>query len=96
MACGEDGVWRAPEISTEHYTIQADKTAAVYGNYFRKQVRDEGRRWGRSGGGWVGGREGGRGGGESEGGRWVEREGGKGREGGRKGEGGREGVGSEG
>lgn len=39
-AKGEDGVWRAPEISTEHYTLQADKTAFVYGRYFRKQVQD--------------------------------------------------------
>lgn len=38
VAHGEDGVWRAPEISTEHYTLQADKTAFVYGRYFRKQV----------------------------------------------------------
>lgn len=42
VAKGEDGVWRAPEISTEHYIIQTDKTASVYGRYFRKQVR----RWG--------------------------------------------------
>lgn len=40
VAKGEDGVWRAPEISTEHYTLQVDKTAAVYGNYFKKQVRE--------------------------------------------------------
>lgn len=38
VMCGEDGVWRAPEISTEHYTIQSDKTAFVYGRYFKKQV----------------------------------------------------------
>ena len=37
-AYGEDGVWRAPEISTEHYTIQTDKTVFVYGRYFMKQV----------------------------------------------------------
>ncbi len=38
VARGEDGVWRAPEICTEHYTLQADKTAFVYGRYFRKQA----------------------------------------------------------
>lgn len=37
-ARGEDGVWRAPEISTEHYTIQADKTSFVYGRHFKKLV----------------------------------------------------------
>lgn len=38
-ALGEDGVWRAPEISTEHYSIQVDKTALVYGRNFVRQVR---------------------------------------------------------
>lgn len=33
-ARGTDGVWTAPEIDTEHYTIQTDKTAFVYGRYF--------------------------------------------------------------
>ncbi len=37
-AYGKDGVWRASEISTEHYTIQADKTSSVYGRYFKNQV----------------------------------------------------------
>lgn len=37
-ALGEDGVWRAPEISTEHYSIQVDKTALVYGRNFVRQV----------------------------------------------------------
>ena len=37
-AVGEDGVWRAPEISTEHYAIQVDKTSFVYGRNFAKQV----------------------------------------------------------
>ena len=50
MAKGEDGVWRAPEISTEHYTIQTDKTASVYGRYFRKQVHRKRERRDRSGG----------------------------------------------
>jgi len=36
-ALGEDGVWRAPEISTEHYSIQVDKTALVYGRNFVRQ-----------------------------------------------------------
>ena len=37
-AYGKDGTWRASEISTEHYTIQADKTSSVYGRYFKTQV----------------------------------------------------------
>ena len=39
-ALGEDGIWRAPEISTEHYTIQTDTIANIYGRYFVGQVRD--------------------------------------------------------
>ena len=38
-ARGTDGVWTAPEIDTEHYTIQTDKTAFVYGRYFMWRVR---------------------------------------------------------
>jgi len=45
-AYGKDGVWRASEISTEHYTIQADKTSSVYGRYFKTQVCACGRRLG--------------------------------------------------
>ena len=37
-AKGEDEVWRAPEISTEHYTIQCDLTALAYGGHFHGQV----------------------------------------------------------
>ena len=38
QARGEDGVWHAPEISTEHYRVEADKTAFVYGSYFMEKV----------------------------------------------------------
>lgn len=37
-AKGEDGVWRAPEISTEHFRINTDKTAFVYGKHFVGRV----------------------------------------------------------
>ncbi len=37
-AKGEDDMWTAPEISTEHYTVQCDLTALAYGGHFRGQV----------------------------------------------------------
>ncbi|XP_064384734.1 rap1 GTPase-activating protein 1-like isoform X3 [Halichondria panicea] len=33
-AKGEDDMWTAPEISTEHYTVQCDLTALAYGGHF--------------------------------------------------------------
>ena len=39
-ALGEDGIWRAPKISTEHYTIQTDTIANIYGRCFVGQVRN--------------------------------------------------------
>ena len=37
-AKGADGTWSAPEISTEHYTVQCDLTALAYGGHFVGQV----------------------------------------------------------
>ncbi len=37
-ARGEDNLWTAPEISTEHYTVQCDLTALAYGGHFCGQV----------------------------------------------------------
>ena len=34
----EDGIWRAPEIDTEHFTIEMDTVANVYRKYFKGQV----------------------------------------------------------
>lgn len=37
-ARSEDGIWRAPEIDTEHFTIEMDTVANVYRKYFKGQV----------------------------------------------------------
>ena len=37
-ARGEDGIWRAPEISTEHYNLDSNKNAFVYGRHLIGEV----------------------------------------------------------
>lgn len=37
-ARSEDGTWRAPEIDTEHFTVEMDAVANVYRKYFKGQV----------------------------------------------------------
>ena len=37
-ACDEDGVWTAPEISTEHFVLDSDTTAFAYGRHFVGKV----------------------------------------------------------
>ena len=32
------GIWRAPDIDTEHFTIEMDAVANVYRTYFKGQV----------------------------------------------------------
>lgn len=34
----ENGTWRAPEIDTDHFTIEMDTVANVYRKYFKGQV----------------------------------------------------------
>lgn len=34
----DNGIWRAPEIDTEHFTIEMDTVANVYRKYFKGQV----------------------------------------------------------
>ena len=38
-ACGEDGLWAAPEISTDHYSLDSDTAAFAYGRHFVAKVR---------------------------------------------------------
>jgi hypothetical protein len=33
-ACNEDGVWSAPDISTDHYVLDSDTAAFAYGKHF--------------------------------------------------------------
>lgn len=37
-ARSKDGIWRASEIDTEHFTIERDSVASVYHKYFKGQV----------------------------------------------------------
>ena len=37
-ACNEDGVWSAPEISTDHYVLDSDTAAFAYGKHFLGRV----------------------------------------------------------
>ena len=39
-ACGEDGIWRAAEISTDHFMLDSDITAFAYGKHFVGRVRN--------------------------------------------------------
>ena len=39
-AQGEDGVWRAPEISTDHYRVDVDKIALIYDRHFMGKVHN--------------------------------------------------------
>ena len=38
-ACGEDGVWGAPDISTDHFVLDSDTAAFAYGKHFVGRVR---------------------------------------------------------
>ena len=38
-ACGEDGVWSASEISTDHFVLDSDTAAFAYGKHFVGRVR---------------------------------------------------------
>lgn len=35
---GEDGIWRAPEISTDHFRVEVDNTSLMYGRHFANKV----------------------------------------------------------
>ena len=37
-ALGDDGVWRAQDISTEHYQLEKDNACHAYGKFFYKKV----------------------------------------------------------
>ena len=39
-ACSEDGTWRAPEISTEHFVLDSDTAAFAYGKHFMRRVSE--------------------------------------------------------
>ena len=36
----KDGIWHAPEISTDHFRVDVDNTALMYGRHFANKVRD--------------------------------------------------------
>ena len=38
-ACGEDGMWTASEISTDHYILDSDTSSFAYGRHFIGRVR---------------------------------------------------------
>ena len=38
-ACDKDGVWGAPDISTDHFVLDSDTTAFAYGRHFVGRVR---------------------------------------------------------
>ena len=35
---GEDGIWRAPEISTDHFSLDSDTAVFAYGRHFVGKV----------------------------------------------------------
>ena len=37
-ACGEDGIWGASELSTEHFAIDTDTSVFAYGRHFVGKV----------------------------------------------------------
>ena len=37
-ACGENGMWRAPDISTDHFVLDSDSAAFAYGRHFVGRV----------------------------------------------------------
>ena len=41
-ACEEDGIWSAPEISTDHYVLDSDTAAFAYGKHFLGRVSEKG------------------------------------------------------